>query len=137
MIFKLTGRTGASPMRHRQTGHPVETWFVVYSDIGRRETKSVASERLETTLGEIRRGLEARKRSIAAEMRDYPQPIAGCDAQYQHLSDQRAAIARDLSGLDRACAGGSHAGGAFIESSTVLDDESRRRLRAALAQGPA
>ena len=94
----------------------------------------MASDRLETTLGEIRRGLEERKRAIAAEMRGYPQPIAGCDAQYQHLSDQRAAIARDLSGLDQACAAGTGAGGAFIESSTVLDDKTRRRLRAALAE---
>ncbi len=97
----------------------------------------MASERLETTLGEIRRDLEERKRSIAAEMRGYPQPIAGCDAQYQRLSDQRAAIARELSRLDRACAEGADAGGAFIESSTVLDDETRRRLRAALAEEPA
>ncbi len=94
----------------------------------------MASDRLETTLGEIRRGLEARKRSIAAEMRGYPQPIAGCDAQYQHLSDQRAAIARDLSRLDGACAAGTDASGAFLETSTVLDDETRRRLRAALAE---
>ena len=97
----------------------------------------MASDRLETTLGEIRRDLEKRKRSIAAKMRRYPQPIAGCDAQYQHLSDQRAAIARDLSELDRACAAGTDASGAFIESSTVLDDETRRRLRAALAEEPA
>ncbi len=93
----------------------------------------MASDRLEATLGEIRRGLEERKRAIAAEMRGYPQPIAGCDAQYQHLSDQRAAIARDIGGLDRACAAGTDAGGAFLESSSVLDDETRRRLRAALA----
>ena len=97
----------------------------------------MASARLKTTLGAIRRELEERKRSIAAEMRSYPQPIAGCDAQYQHLSDQRAAIACDLSGLGRACAGGTDAGGRFIESSPALDEETRRRLRAALAQEPA
>ncbi len=97
----------------------------------------MASNRLQTTLGQIRRGLEERKRAIAAEMRGYPQPIAGCDAQYQHLSDQRAAIARDLSELDRVFAAGTEAGGAFIESSTVLDDETRRRLRQALAMEPA
>ncbi len=94
----------------------------------------MASDRLETTLGEIRHSLEERKRAIAAEMRGYPQPIAGCDAQYQHLSDQRAAIARDLSGLDRACAEGTDASGAFLESATVLDDKTRRRLRASLAE---
>jgi hypothetical protein len=62
----------------------------------------VASNRHETIVDETRRGLEERKRAIAAEMRAYPQPIAGCDAQYQHLSDQRAAIARELSRLARA-----------------------------------
>ena len=90
------------------------------------------SDRLETTAGEIRRGLEERKRSIAAEMRGYPQPIAGCDAQYQYLSDQRAAIARDLSGIECACAEGTSPGSRLIDSLTVLDDEIRRRLRAAL-----
>lgn len=94
----------------------------------------MASDRRQTTLGEIRRDLEARKRAIAIEMRGYPQPIAGCDAQYQHLSDQRAAIARELSRLDRAAADAS---GAFLESSTVLDDETRHHLRLALAEEPA
>ncbi len=97
----------------------------------------MATNRPESVPNEIRRGLEDRKRSIATEMRGYPQPIAGCDAQYQHLSDQRAAIARELSRLDRACAAGDQAIGAFIDSSTVLDQETRRRLRAALAQEPA
>ena len=62
----------------------------------------MATNRRQSILDENRRGLEERKRAIAAEMRAYPQPIAGCDAQYQHLSDQRAAIARELSRLDRA-----------------------------------
>jgi hypothetical protein len=95
------------------------------------------SDRPETTLHEVRRGLEERKRSIAAEMRGYPQPIAGCDAQYQYLSDHRAAIARDLSGLERACAKGSRPASRLIDSLTVLDDETRRRLRAALTKDPA
>ncbi len=77
---------------------------------------------METIADEIRRGLEDRKRSIAVEMRGYPQPIAGCDAQYQYLSDQRAAIARELSRLDRACAAGDEAVSAFIDSSTVLGE---------------
>ena len=87
---------------------------------------------METIADEIRRGLEDRKRSIAVEMRAYPQPIAGCDAQYQHMSDQRAALARELGALDRA-----DDVGAFIETSSVLDDATRRRLREALAREPA
>ena len=94
----------------------------------------MASNRHETIVGEIRRGLEDRKRSIAVEMRRYPQPIAGCDAQYQHLSDRRAAIARELGALDRARAAGADAVRVFIETSTVIDDDARRRLRRALAK---
>ena len=93
-------------------------------------------DRLETVIDEIRRGLEERKRAIAVEMRGYPQPIAGCDAQYQHLSDQRAAIARALGDLDRACAEGGRAIRPFIENSMVLDDDARARFRAALEKAP-
>ena len=97
----------------------------------------LVGDRLETTLGEIRRDLEARKRAIATEMRRYPQPIAGCDAQYQHLSDQRAAIARVLSGIERACANSAIPDSGALESLAFLDDETRRRLRAAVAKEPA
>ena len=86
---------------------------------------------------EIRRGLEDRKRAIVSEIRGYPQPIAGFDAQYQHLADQRQAVARELGRFDRAQTAGDNALAAFIESSTVLDDDTRRQLRAALAKEPA
>ncbi len=62
----------------------------------------MATDQRQSIADEIRYGLKDRKRAIAAEMRAYPQPIAGCDAQYQHLSDQRAAIARELGRLARA-----------------------------------
>ena len=38
---------------------------------------------------EIRRCLEEAKASIKAELRDYPQPITACDAQYNHLAEER------------------------------------------------
>ncbi len=91
----------------------------------------MATTRYLSISNEIRRGLEDRKRGIAAEMRGYPQPIAGCDAQYQHLSDQRAAIARELVRLDRAYAAGAGAVAAFSASSDLVDDEVRRRVEAA------
>jgi hypothetical protein len=87
-------------------------------------------------LNEIRRDLEERKRAIAAEMRRYPQPIAGCDAQYQHLSDQRAAIARQLSDIERACTAGDEPDGALPKTLADLDEGIRRRLVAALAEDP-
>ncbi len=33
---------------------------------------------------------------IKQQIRGYPQPIAGCDAQYQHLFDQREALVREI-----------------------------------------
>jgi len=35
-------------------------------------------------------------RRITAEIRDYPRPIAGCDAQFNHLLEQRAELERQL-----------------------------------------
>jgi hypothetical protein len=43
--------------------------------------------------------LESTKRSILAEIRTYPPPIAACDQQFNHLLEQRDRIARELSRL--------------------------------------
>ncbi len=96
----------------------------------------MATHRHPSIAGEIRRRLEQRKRALVAEIRGYPQPIAGCDAQYQHLADQRGAVARELARLERAHAAGDDAVRAFIDASTVLDDDTSRRLLAALAGEP-
>ncbi len=96
----------------------------------------MATHRHASIAGEIRRHLEQRKRALVAEIRGYPQPIAGCDAQYQHLADQRAAVARELGRLERAGAC-DDAVRAFIDASTVLDDDTSRRLLAALVGEPA
>ncbi len=97
----------------------------------------MATHRHASVAGEIRRRLERRKRALFAEIRGYPQPIAGCDAQYQHLADQRGAVTRELARLERAHAAGDDAVRAFIGASTVLDDDTSRRLLAALAGEPA
>lgn len=46
--------------------------------------------------GEDGRRLEAERQRIAAELRDYPRPVAGCDAQFNHLLERRAEIERAL-----------------------------------------
>ena len=33
---------------------------------------------------------------VKAEIKDYPRPIAGCDAQFNYLLEQRAALEEDL-----------------------------------------
>ncbi len=40
--------------------------------------------------------LRAEAARIEAEIRSYPTPIAGCDAQFNHLLDRRAEIGRAL-----------------------------------------
>ena len=42
------------------------------------------------------RELDAELADIKVQIRAYPQPIAGCDAQYQYLSDRRAYLVRKI-----------------------------------------
>ncbi len=54
------------------------------------------SAKLESMRNEIRLHLEDLRRSLAAEIRNYPTPIPRCDAQFNHLYEQQARLARDL-----------------------------------------
>ncbi|WP_421980580.1 hypothetical protein [Roseibium sp.] len=53
----------------------------------------------EDSLDEARAALECARQSIADEIRDYPTPVSGCDAQYNHLLSKRAQITRALTAL--------------------------------------
>lgn len=44
--------------------------------------------------------LETARQMISDEIRDYPTPISGCDAQYNHLLSRRTQIARALTALN-------------------------------------
>ena len=74
--------------------------------------------------------MEAEKRRIVAEIRGYPPPIAGCDAQYQFLTERRHLIARELVRLEAAQGGGATALDDFIASSPFIDAAAARRMRA-------
>ena len=52
----------------------------------------------------IRDELESRRSAINAEISAYPAPITGCDAQFNHLTEQRSALNRELARLDEASA---------------------------------
>lgn len=43
--------------------------------------------------------LRAAKRAVQAELRDYPTPISGCDAQYNHLIGLRGSLDDALAAL--------------------------------------
>jgi chorismate mutase len=50
----------------------------------------------------IRRQLELRLAQLNQEIREYPQPIARCDAQLAGLIQERADVAQALEALDGA-----------------------------------
>ena len=93
------------------------------------------SAKLESMWNEIRHHLEDLRRSLAAEIRNYPTPIPRCDAQFNHLYEQQARLAREL---DRI---GSLAGKRlkredcvelierFIASAPYTDDAAEREFR--------
>ncbi len=50
----------------------------------------------------LRLRLAQMRDAVAAEIYAYPAPIPGCDAQYNHLLERRAALADALARLDAA-----------------------------------
>lgn len=54
----------------------------------------------ETRAEDRRRELDDQLADIKAQIRSYPQPIAGCDAQYQHLFDKRELLVEKIKDLD-------------------------------------
>lgn len=59
------------------------------------------SGRSETALVSARGALIAAREALAAEIREYPRPISGCDAQFNHLLAERRRVDVALSALGR------------------------------------
>ncbi len=85
---------------------------------------------------EVRSDLLRAKRTIDGEIHGYPTPIPRCDAQFNHLYEQRARLAREL---DRIAAFSEKSLGRedytrlieeFVASAPYLDDNEERQLRA-------
>ncbi len=79
----------------------------------------------------VRRHLEGVNASVAAEIRGYPAPIPACDAQFNHLLEQRRLLSRELTRLDAARKDGSSTLEAFVRASPVLDDAAAQALTGA------
>jgi hypothetical protein len=47
-----------------------------------------------------REALRVAQRNVLAEIGSYPRPIAGCDAQFNHLLDIRGRLCRALAALE-------------------------------------
>src|SRR5215831_11239527 len=52
----------------------------------------------------IRLQLEGERDRVCREIRDYPTPIPRCDAQFNHLLEQRDSLARALQRIDESAA---------------------------------
>ncbi len=83
----------------------------------------------------VKSHLEAERRRIVDEIRGYPPPIAGCDAQYQFLTERRHLIAQELVRLEAAQRGGESALDEFLATSAFIDSTQARRMRARAGEG--
>ena len=80
----------------------------------------------------LRRRLEAEKDAVAAEIQAYPRPIAGCDAQFNHLLERRRLLWEELSYIETARGDRTASVGDYLQRSTCLDAEAKRAILAAL-----
>ena len=53
-------------------------------------------------ISDAQQGLRQAKDQVNAEIRAYPTPISGCDAQFNHLLAERSRIGAALAELDQA-----------------------------------
>jgi hypothetical protein len=51
-------------------------------------------------LQKVRQHLEVARDALNAEIRDYPTPVSGCDAQYNHLLAERRRVRDAMRALD-------------------------------------
>lgn len=86
----------------------------------------------------IRLRLESERDRMHREIRDYPTPIPRCDAQFNHLLEQRDSIARELQRFDGVAASGDTADASrLIEefiSEADLSDAVKRDLRSIVTE---
>jgi len=79
------------------------------------------------TLRRVREHLLRLKAPIDRQIREYPTPIAGCDAQFNHLLDERRRLAQDLNRLDaiekQAPAEREKALGGFVKESSHAGED--------------
>ena len=99
----------------------------------RTRTTARDSVKLASIWNEIVLHLEDRRRALAAEIRDYPTPIPRCDAQFNHLYEQQARLARELDRIG-AVAGKTRGDTIelierFIASAPYTDDDAEREFR--------
>ena len=75
-------------------------------------------------------------RRVRDEIRDYPGPIPACDAQFNHLLEEREALTSEIGRLRDLMAGGTEARDAagsideYLTVTTCLSDATKDEIRA-------
>ena len=98
------------------------------------------SDRVKFLWNKIRQHLETERHRIHDEIRHYPPPIPACDAQFNHLLEERRRISQELAELEELSrqdlAPEQHMKSidAFIASSHCINDEADRDIRSYLEQ---
>lgn len=88
---------------------------------------------------EIRDFLETQKNEIYEAIRNYPPPIPGCDAQFNHLLEQRGKILQELTRLHELLAQEPERQEmlqqieSFLQTSDFIDKVTEQRLRSAFS----
>ncbi|MDP6709403.1 MAG: hypothetical protein QF893_23945 [Alphaproteobacteria bacterium] len=95
---------------------------------------------VDQAIEEIRDRLAAAKAAIKDELRNYPQPITACDAQYNHLAEERRELSAEIARLDEIVRRGAQqdpraAIDGFLRSSAYIDDAAAGEILAGLAPG--
>jgi len=96
------------------------------------------SAKLASMWNEIKLHLEDRRRALGAEIRNYPTPIPRCDAQFNHLYEQQARLARDLDRIGALAVKNPKRGDIielirqYVASAPYTDDAVEQALRSRL-----
>jgi hypothetical protein len=73
--------------------------------------------------------LRQHRRQVVARIGGYPAPIPACDAQFNHLLEQRRLIGREIRRLNDLAAAAVAEQLAFIEASPCLSEPEKQLLR--------
>ena len=107
------------------------------------ETQSVTDQPSASAQGiwqQIRTQLETARQLVSGEISNYPAPRPACDADFNHLLEERARISDELNRL-HAAANAAPANArqqieAFISNSDYLDDAGKQQIKSLIAKLP-
>ena len=89
---------------------------------------------------QIRAHLEDARQRLSTEISNYPAPRPACDADFNHLLEERARIADELNRVHHAAsAAPAHVREqieVFVANSSCFDDEDKQKIASMMSQLP-